>query len=69
MKDGLDRKIYAAKISDEIAEHYKAQKNGKESESIVFAISGKWGEGKTELLNFLQPNLEAKGFTVARFNP
>ena len=69
MKDALERKVYAAKISDEISEHYQAQKEGKESESIVFAISGKWGEGKTALLDLLEPNLIKKGFTVVRFNP
>ena len=68
-QDGLNRTVYAAKIADEISEHYNAQKRGEESDGIVFAISGKWGEGKTELLNFLEPNLKDKGFTVVRFNP
>ena len=69
MKDNLSRTIYAEKIADEISDHYQAQKDGKESENMVFAISGKWGEGKTKLLDLLEPKLMEKGFTVIRFNP
>jgi hypothetical protein len=67
--DSLDRKIYAEKIADEISDHYEAQKRGEESDSMVFAISGKWGEGKTVLLDLLEPILNTKKFTVIRFNP
>lgn len=69
MKDNLSRTIYAKKIADEISDHYEAQKVGKESENMVFAISGKWGEGKTKLLDLLEPELCEKGFTIIRFNP
>src|SRR3989344_9264306 len=69
MEDNLARKIYAAKIAEEIADHYQAQKDGKESDNIVFAISGKWGEGKTVLLDLLEPKLKEKSFSVIRFNP
>ena len=68
-KDNFARTIYAGKIADKISDHYQDQKDGKESENMVFAISGKWGEGKTKLLDLLEPNLITKGFTVIRFNP
>lgn len=77
MKDNLDRKIYAQKIADEISEHYddekrevlEGKKKEKERENIVFAISGKWGEGKTGLLRLLEDPLVKKGFKIISFNP
>ena len=69
MKENFARTIYAEKIADEIVDHYRAQKEGAEGENMVFAISGKWGEGKTTLLDLLEPKLKDKGFTVIRFNP
>src|SRR3989344_5086136 len=67
--DTLKRKIYAEKIAEEIETHYDSKKETGHKDNIVFAISGKWGEGKTELLNLLEPKLTDKGFTVIRFNP
>lgn len=67
--DTLKRKIYADKIAEEIDAHYRANKESGREDNIVFAISGKWGEGKTELLNLLEPKLKEKGFTIIRFNP
>lgn len=67
--DTLKRKIYADKIAEEIDAHYRANKESGRGDNIVFAISGKWGEGKTELLNLLEPKLKEKGFTIIRFNP
>lgn len=75
MEDSLARITYAEKIATEIADHYDSEKsaflNGekKERENIVFAISGKWGEGKTSLLSFLEAPLTEKGFKVIKFNP
>lgn len=77
MKDNLDRKIYAQKIADEISEHYDDEKKNvldgrkkeKERENIIFAISGKWGEGKTGLLRLLEDPLVKKGFKIISFNP
>lgn len=75
MKDNLARIIYAEKIAAEIADHYDSEKSAflsgrkKERENIVFAISGKWGEGKTSLLGFLEGPLTKKGFNVIKFNP
>ena len=75
MKDNLARITYAEKIATEIADHYDSEKSAflsgekKERENIVFAISGKWGEGKTSLLNFLEGPLTQKGFRVIKFNP
>jgi len=67
--DTLKRKIYADKIAEEIDNHYSTKQGAGRGDNIVFAISGKWGEGKTELLNLLEPKLTEKGFTVIRFNP
>lgn len=67
--DTLKRKIYADKIAEELDGHYCSKKESGHGDNIVFAISGKWGEGKTELLNLLEPKLSEKGFTVIRFNP
>ncbi|MDD4399743.1 MAG: P-loop NTPase fold protein [Dysgonamonadaceae bacterium] len=67
--DTLKRKIYADKIAEEIEGHYNSRTESSHNDNIVFAISGKWGEGKTELLNLLEPKLTEKGFTVVRFNP
>lgn len=69
MADTLKRKIYADKIAEEIEGHYNSKIESGHNDNIVFAISGKWGEGKTELLNLLEPKLTEKGFTVVRFNP
>ena len=67
--DTLKRKIYADKIAEELASHYCSKQESGHGDNIVFAISGKWGEGKTELLNLLEPKLVERGFTVIRFNP
>src|SRR3989338_10286514 len=67
--DTLKRKIYADKIAEEIDSHYQTKKEVGHGDNMVFAISGKWGEGKTELLGLLEPKLTEKGFTVIRFNP
>jgi len=75
MKDKLNRDPYAKKIADEIAKHYDTEKKEVEAklkkacENIVFAISGKWGEGKTDLLRLLEKHLVKKGFIVIWFNP
>lgn len=75
MKDNLARKTYAQKIAEEISEHYDSELKDfndgkkKDRENIVFAISGKWGEGKTALLNLLDEPLTQKGFRIIRFNP
>lgn len=67
--DTLKRKIYANKIAEEIESHYSSEKDSGHKDNIVFAISGKWGEGKTALLDLLEPKLIEKGFEVIRFNP
>src|SRR3989344_3665787 len=67
--DTLKRKIYADKIAEETASHYNSKEASGHKENIVFAISGKWGEGKTALLDLLEPKLTKKGFEIVRFNP
>lgn len=75
MKDNLARKIYAEKIAKEIADHYASEQklvadgHKENQENIVFAISGKWGEGKTALLRLLHEPLIREGFKVIWFNP
>lgn len=75
MKDNLNRTTYAEKIANEIADHYNSEKETflkgkkKERENIIFAISGKWGEGKTFLLDLLEDPLTKKGFKIIKFNP
>jgi hypothetical protein len=69
INDTLKRKIYADKIAEEIENHYSFNNKSGHGDNIVFAISGKWGEGKTTLLDLLEPRLRERGFTVIRFNP
>ncbi len=71
MKDTLNHQIYADRIAEEIIEHYSSEKTKglEDRENIVFAISGKWGEGKTDLLNRIEEPLTSKGSTVIKFNP
>lgn len=73
MKDTLSRKTYADVIANEIKERYEAEKvtaenTGKERENLIFAISGKWREGKSTLLELLEIPLKEKGFNVILFN-
>lgn len=71
-EDILARKTYAEKIATEISNHYEFNRNKekKDRENIIFAISAKWGEGKTTLLSFLETPLRQKGFQkIIKFNP
>jgi hypothetical protein len=44
--------------------------NRSDRESMVFAVQGPWGSGKSSFLNFLGQDLEAKdGVVVCRFDP
>ncbi len=75
IKDNLARKTYAEKIATEIADHYDSEekavkdKQKEKKENIIFAISAKWGEGKTSLLDLLETPLRQKGFKIIKFNP
>lgn len=55
--------IYAQDISSEIMENF-----GKENDGYIFAISAKWGAGKTKLLNLMRPHLTENGYTVVTYN-
>ena len=59
------RDKYARQIADTIKLHHA--KAG--SESFIFGISGKWGEGKTDFLGKLKHLLSKDGFTVVSINP
>ena len=41
------------KFVDQVANTIRSN-HGKNNESFIFGISGKWGEGKTEFLNSLE---------------
>ncbi len=75
MLDELGRTPYAVKIASEIEEKYKneleayEQNNKHERENIIFAISGKWGEGKSGLLDLIEEELQKRKFQIIRFNP
>lgn len=40
-----------------------------EDSSVVFALTGPWGTGKTSVLNLVEDALDPDGVTVVRFNP
>ncbi|MCH8821663.1 hypothetical protein IID23_04060 [Patescibacteria group bacterium] len=63
-KDLLNRENTAETIAEEIESNF-----GKHNDGYIFAISGKWGEGKTDLLERLEPKLVSLGFNVVWFKP
>ncbi|MFZ3069366.1 MAG: P-loop NTPase fold protein [Microgenomates group bacterium] len=69
--DRLNHQLYANKIAEEIAKHYskESKKTKVERDNMVFAISGRWGEGKTDVLNRIETPLSDNGFTIIKFNP
>ena len=75
MKDSFGRDIFAEKIVDEILSKYENEfKEYKKNpdhkrENIVFAISGKWGEGKTFLLKEIESIAKEKDFKIVSFDP
>lgn len=75
MRDSFRREIFAKKIIDEISNKYNDELKKFENnqdyrrENIVFAISGKWGEGKTFLLNEIEVIAKKKGFRIVSFDP
>jgi len=46
-----------------------AQRHGKGTESFVFGLSGRWGEGKSFFLEQLRYELKDQGFEVIDLNP
>jgi|GEM_PF-7050243 hypothetical protein len=54
---------YAQDIADELLENF-----GKDRDGYIFAISAKWGAGKTKLLQLIEPILKSNGYEVATFN-
>jgi len=65
IEDTLSRRLFAEKIADEIANAHL----DPDKENIIFAISGKWGTGKTRLLELINDILLRKGFSTVWFNP
>src|SRR3989344_290166 len=63
-RDLLDREPHAANISKKLCENFS-----NIEDSYVFAISGRWGEGKTDLLNRIEPRLLSKQIAVVWFRP
>jgi len=71
-EDILTRKPHAQNIVAEILYFFSKEneKNRKAHEdSYVFAISGKWGEGKSDLLEKIEPLLIAKSVPVIWYKP
>ena len=65
IEDTLSRRLFAERIANELAEiHLNPNK-----ENIVFAISGKWGTGKTRILELIEEFLLEKQFSIVKFNP
>ncbi len=61
-QDYLGRKSYVEEI---VQNFVRAHESGEE---IVFALSAKWGSGKTWMLNIAEPMFREKGFSVVWFN-
>lgn len=61
--DQFQRAPFALRISSLI-------KNYCSSDSLTIGIYGKWGEGKSSVLNFIQRDLESsKDIVIVKFNP
>lgn len=61
--DTLSRAPFAEKIADALS-------NWKKDESLIVALYGPWGSGKTWLLHRITERLEVEGdFTICDFNP
>ena len=68
-EDLLNRQVYAKKIAEVIEKrHDKGTQRHRDERNIIFAVSGKWGSGKTRILELLEPLLIDKGFKVVWFN-
>lgn len=68
-EDLLNRRVYAQKIADVVEKRYdEGVQEHRDEKNIIFAISGKWGSGKTRILELLKPLLVDKGFKVVWFN-
>jgi hypothetical protein len=62
-RDDFKRKPFAQRISNTIVSR-------KEPSSIVVGIYGKWGEGKTTVLNFIEDKLKTyENIICIRYNP
>lgn len=60
--DKLDRSRFVNAVVEEIA-------SLEENKSTVIGLSGKWGSGKTSILNLTQEQLEQKSYFTSYFNP
>jgi len=61
--DRFRRQPFAHRIADTIA-------NRPDPTSLVVGLYGKWGEGKTTVLNFIEDRLEgSENVVCVRFNP
>ena len=60
--DKLDRNRFVRAVVEEI-------QSLEEKRSTVIGLYGKWGAGKTSILNLVQSELENKGYFTTYFNP
>lgn len=58
---------YAENIAQEVISNFNKDRNDSD-EGFVFAISAKWGAGKTFLLDLIKPHLREAGFKYVTFN-
>ena len=63
-EDLFDRDVFAENIVNQLIANHR-----KSDDGYVFAVSGKWGEGKTRLLVLVEEKLLQNNFQVVWFNP
>ncbi|MGL5902626.1 MAG: KAP family P-loop NTPase fold protein, partial [Cetobacterium sp.] len=66
IKDLKDDKLERKEFIENIFEIIKKQLN---KDGVVFGIEGKWGSGKTSILNILENKLVSEEILVFKFNP
>lgn len=70
VEDWLDRREFAYKIADTLLEKIRDVEKTNVSEGFVFGISGRWGEGKTTILDMIEEKLNQEDLAIKifRFN-
>lgn len=61
-EDKLDRTNFVDSLANDII-------NYKDKESLTIGLYGKWGSGKTSILNLVENKLKEKKYKIIKFNP
>ncbi|MCE4956046.1 KAP family P-loop NTPase fold protein [Macrococcoides caseolyticum] len=62
-KDLFNRKVFSNRIADMLKER-------NEKDCLIIGLYGRWGYGKTTILNFIEKNLESEeSIIIYKFNP